>query len=597
MQHSYGAIGTPSVGHHRWRPLSRRSIDTGRGPFNRTARVLLHEMLWRRPPPQHGLRTAAAFASLLLHVLVFGAMLLAPPPGPPPVVATSGEAIEVRFIEPEPPPPPPPPPPKLQKLPPRAKPAPKQVAAQAVPKPSSARAPELQPVPLPTQAAPRISLDIQPTVAVPPPGAPQPVQRPQAAPPEPVLQAVAAPPPPKIVVEPSAMAVPPPPVQVEQLQPATVPSVRLQPVPVTQPQAVTGAPQLAVTLPDALPASLQPVERPQAIAPSPELAAVRLPAPALPQVTLETAAPSARPAPPDVQPVAPALRAPDAELAEVPVAPQFSSVPEVDVPSTLPEVADVAVPSPAPLPEVATTTATPAEQAATPEASATSAPQETQAPAEASAQTSWAKPSDQFAPAPEHSADGKPNPLERYDRNGKPSAPPQSTGTHGEGGESGNGSKSGEYVQLYPRGNSDVMGRRSSRVDYQPTLFEQYWAPQNESVLDTWLRHFVEKFTYKHTFDLGRGVHVNCVIGPMALFFSCGGDGPSAASAKSNDPRLNMAPANPLVPDLAPPATAPNAPPQSSRTDVQCQVARVAGGPPPPGCPGAPVQPSKSDQW
>jgi hypothetical protein len=365
---------------------------------------------------------------------------------------------------------------------------------------------------------------------------------------------------------------------------------------VDRPQAVTGAPQLAVTVPDALPASSQPVERPQAVAPSPELAAVPLPAPALPQVTLE-ATPSTQPEPPVVPPVAPAVRAPAAELAEVPAAPQPSSVPDVDVPSSLPEVADIAVSSPAPLPEVATTATEPATQAATPEAAATAAAQEAPSPADAPAQTSWTKPGDQFSPAPEHSAQGKPNPQERYDRNGRPAAPPQAAGTRGEGGETGNGSKPGEYVQLYPRGNSDVMERRSSRVDYQPTLFEQYWAPQNESVLDTGLRHFVEKFTYKHTFDLGRGVHVNCVIGPMALFFGCGGDGPPAPSAKSDDPRLNMAPSNPLVPDLDTPATAPVTPPQSSRTDVQCQMARVTGGPPPPGCPGAPVQPSKSDQW
>jgi hypothetical protein len=575
MQHSYGAIGAPSVDHHRWQPLSRRSISTGRGRFNRTARVLLHEMRWRPAPRQYVLRTVATLASLLLHLVVFAAMLLVQPLAYELTPSASTDAIEVRLIEPEAPPPPPPPPPQVQSL---AHVRAEAKAARAAAQPVPQRAPQLQPIPLPAQAASRISLELKPTAAVPPPGAPQPLQRPQARPPVPVMPAIAAPPPPKVVLEPSKMAVPPPPLQVEQVQPGTVVSTRLQPVPEPNPQTLTGAPRLSVTVPDALPASAQPVQRPQPVSPSPAMAEIPLPAEAVPNVTLEaTPAPQVKT---QALPSAPAMRAADAALAPVPVAPQAAPVPQVDVQSIQSRVVDVPVQAPA-LPAVQTATQAPAASA----------------PANTSAAASWVRPSDQFAPAPEHSANGKANPLNRYSRNGKPSASPLARGTHGAGAPGGAGTQPG-YVQLYPHGNSNVMGRNTSRIEYHPTLFEQYWVPANESALDSLLRRFVEKFTYQHVFDLGDGVRVKCVVGPLAIFAGCGGaDPPRQKSAKSDDVRLNMAPANPLVPGLGEPAptAAASSPPPGN--EVQCEVARVAGGPPPPGCPGAPIQPSKSDQW
>jgi hypothetical protein len=147
-------------------------------------------------------------------------------------------------------------------------------------------------------------------------------------------------------------------------------------------------------------------------------------------------------------------------------------------------------------------------------------------------------------------------------------------------------------VQVVPKGNSDVMTRNSDQLGYKPTVFDQYWAPDNESALDSFLRHFIEKLTVRHTFHVAPGVRVHCVLGPLAIFVSCGGDPPRKAPGNADDPRLNMAPAQPLAPGLAhsSPAPAASAPSLELDNTAQCQTARVAGAPPPPGCPGGPTK-------
>jgi len=128
------------------------------------------------------------------------------------------------------------------------------------------------------------------------------------------------------------------------------------------------------------------------------------------------------------------------------------------------------------------------------------------------------------------------------------------------------------------------------------------WAPQNESSIDTALRHAVEKTTVKHTFHLPRGVRINCKVSPLLpiALFGCGGDPPAKpASDPTLYKRLDLAPAKPLDPTAsasaanAASAPAPAAPVKLDNA-AQCAAARVTGGPLPPGCPGESQAPSRT---
>src|SRR6185312_2400586 len=66
----------------------------------------------------------------------------------------------------------------------------------------------------------------------------------------------------------------------------------------------------------------------------------------------------------------------------------------------------------------------------------------------------------------------------------------------------------GSYVQLKPRGDTAIMSHGTPNIGYTPTRFEQDWAPEGESSIDTALRRAVEKTTVSHTFRLPRGVRV-----------------------------------------------------------------------------------------
>jgi hypothetical protein len=137
------------------------------------------------------------------------------------------------------------------------------------------------------------------------------------------------------------------------------------------------------------------------------------------------------------------------------------------------------------------------------------------------------------------------------------------------------------------------MDHRAPDIGYRPTRFEDDWAPEGESSIDTALRHAVEKTTVKHTFHLPRGVRINCKVSPLfpIALFGCGGD-PPAKPAKDPElyKRLDLAPVKSLDPTVsgsvakttsAPVPTAP------IKLDIaaQCAAARVSGGPLPPGCP------------
>ncbi|MEO7068361.1 MAG: hypothetical protein ABI114_15740 [Rhodanobacter sp.] len=164
------------------------------------------------------------------------------------------------------------------------------------------------------------------------------------------------------------------------------------------------------------------------------------------------------------------------------------------------------------------------------------------------------------------------------------------------------GEKQGElagYIQLKPTGDTTIMSHRVPGITYKATRFEQDWTPEGESSVDTALRRAVEKTTLKHTFHLPRGVRIKCVVMPLLpmSLLGCGGaDPPPAPVADKVYDRLHMAPAKPLVAP-APAASSPSpvaAPMVKFNDAAQCAAARVAGSPPPPGCPETETLPRKT---
>jgi hypothetical protein len=148
----------------------------------------------------------------------------------------------------------------------------------------------------------------------------------------------------------------------------------------------------------------------------------------------------------------------------------------------------------------------------------------------------------------------------------------------------------GSYVQLLPRGDTEIMNHDRSNIGYRATRFDKDWTPVGESSVDTALRHAVEKTTVAHTFHLPRGVRIECAVHPLlpiALFGCRNPDPPPAPVANSVYDRLHLAPANPVVPPapVASSSAAATAPLKLDNSAL-CATARVAGGPPPPGCEG-----------
>ena len=146
----------------------------------------------------------------------------------------------------------------------------------------------------------------------------------------------------------------------------------------------------------------------------------------------------------------------------------------------------------------------------------------------------------------------------------------------------------GDYVQLKPTGDTEIMRHRRPDIGYKPTRFEQAWTPEDESSVDTALRRAVEKTTVKHTFHLPRGVRVECAVKPLlpiALFGCSNPDPPPAPVAASAYAPLHLAPAAPLAAASAPaPAASVPTPMVKFDNAAECAAARLAGGPPPPGC-------------
>lgn len=603
-------------------PADARPVVVLRSPREAAARAIVYRRRRAERPHDRALRIAAMAGTLLVHLLVlFGAIL-----GPAydlqePRVESA--RLQVRLIEkPEPPPPPPvrgTPPrrigprhsgntrtaatvpavraPSLPPTPAPSKPdtpvitvtAPKatiQIAKAAAPPPPLTLprpqpTPDLTPVPL-AGTPPRINLDTPPAVRpVPPKFQPEPVRKPQPegnrpmpTPPSLAMPAVPAQAAPAVATPSIALdrvappkAVPPSTVDLVRPQPPAAPAepaVEAIPLPAQAAPTIDLAPQLSTPTP------LVPRERPHVQAPS-----IQLAEPQLSAVPLEATTAPATP-----QPAAPAI---ELTKAASPAAPVVLARPQVAVtPST-----EVAPHEPsAPAASARETTATPPGSADAQENAPASAPEA----------------------APQGSDTGTPGAREGVPEAARASGAPAPSPGQGKGQGEGKQGKAqpgaaegakqgrlGSYIQLKPHGDADVMEHRAPDIGYRPTRFEEDWAPEGESSIDTALRHAVEKTTIKHTFHLPRGVRVNCKVSPLfpIALFGCGGD-PPAKPAKDPElyKRLNLAPVKSLDPTAstsvakAQSAPAPAAPIHLDNA-AQCAAARVSGGPLPPGCPNA----------
>jgi len=630
-------------------------------PLAAAMRARVYRERTRTRPPERGLRIAGMVGTLLVHLLFLFSFVLGPayPPAPPPSDSRD-EFLQIRLIEPPEPPPPPPvrgTPPKETG--PRHQGSGRRVAA--VRERSANVETAVAARPAPPDAEPVAAEVPEPVAPVPEPVAapPPPVSLPQPAP-TPELQPVplASEPPPIALPEPSLEPPVPPAFQPESVRKPQLegnqpmlppPSLALPEVPPQSPPAVS-APTIALqaVVPDQpRPASVTPVRAELPAAPPvPDLQPVPLPAQPSPSINLtgalNTPSPSVPVAKPQVQ--APAIKVAEAELAAVPLESQA-----VDRASTRPasvkiDVADatrLVMPGPsierpqlsAPVEPAVATDATddqPAESPspavaesapdagdsheddvsrapdATPEGSDTATPGQPDGVIDAPAEDSDARTADSSPETGQNNGDAGDGQSED---SGQPGGdqPGADQGVADQGGTQGT---LGSYVQLKPRGDTDIMQHRSPDIGYRRTRFEDDWAPEGESSVDTALRRAVEKTTVKHTFHLPRGIRVECAVMPLLpiALLGCGNpDPPAAPLDQSIYDRLNAAPANPLVPpEPASSVAAAPAPAPMIKLDnrAECAAARVAGGPLPPGCaaaglPARPVQlpASSSSSW
>ncbi|GGA34297.1 hypothetical protein [Dyella nitratireducens] len=637
-----------------------------KSPRDAATWAVVYRRRTREKPRDYLLKLTGAIGALLVHLLVllgsiFGSPYELPPPPPEP----KGNMLFVRLIPNKPPPPPPPP---VRGVPPKEHgpthrgntsqvvhathemstaapvaavtqppvPAPKQppVAAQ-VKQPAAEKAQQQPAAPLPPITLPKPSpQQIEqptPTGLPPPPLTLQAVQVPQPVPPQ---------------FQPEPARKPQP----EGTQPMPpLPSLALPTQPAQSAPTIT-APQMAVENPSLAPSpmpSVAPVQPspPSAAPPAPALQPIPMPAQEAPTVNLQA---SATPlATPNVQRTAPQQLGPvvrpqeQPTLAPVPVTP-VAAAPTPNVTPSAPalniEAPKLAVPevslrpqlSPAPAP-TPTTTQSETKPSTSPssekETAATSSPTPSPSPANAPANEGNASTSTAPNATPQGSETanpGQPNGVAQSpnENNGtQGTQPSSSTGngnnTAGEQGGGTPGTPNGTYIQLKPRGDTEIMSHNTNLPGYKRTRFDQYWTPEGESSVDTALRHAVEKTTVKHTFNLPQGVRIECQVMPLlpSSLFGCHNPDPPAKplDQKIYD-RLNLPTQNASVPktDVATAASAP-APtaPVVLDNSAECAAARVSGGPMPPNCPpdtSTPVKPlqpikpvgalpSKSGSW
>ena len=598
--------------------------------------------LRRQPPPrQRGRHVLAMAGTLLLHVLFLFAFVLGAafqPALPPP---HSEQPLQVRLIElPEPPPPP-----ALRGTLPKER-GPRHQGQRRPPKAQRERSANTVAVSANAPTAPAAPM-IAAVRQVPAPR-PKPVV---ATPPAATLPAPAPlplPKPAKPAGEPPVLAVPMP----TPLPPAPPP---LQPEPVRPPQlegnrpilppASLALPRVTVPVPANLPVMAMHINVPQMVAtvsvvPAPQPAAapdlprlqpLPLPAQPAPTVTLQMPvltpaliAPKALAAPaaassvssePKVALAAASASQPPTPIplskldvnlpARTPAAPALVLHP---VPSASIVVADVTpvTHAPSPLGESVSPAASASVESAMPvpralaPVTAIDVSRAPDATAQGSDTATVGEPTGAASapPAPVPATSGAPRSLvgaagKSADRRGKSLAAGRPGGDQPGALQGAPHGAVGDYVQLEPTGDTKIMRHDVPDIGYQPTRFDKDWTPENESSVDTALRHAVEKTTVKHTFHLPRGVRVECAVKPLlpiALFGCHNPDPPAVPVAEKVYDPMHLAPADPLATPssvAAHPASSASTPTPMIKFDnrAECAVARLSGGPLPPGCP------------
>jgi hypothetical protein len=604
-------------------------------PLAAASRTGVYRRRTRQRPRERGLRLVAATSAFVLHVVFLIIFVFGPAYDVQPPHASKVQALRVRLIDLSPPPVRGTPP---RQVGPRHQGRTKQamaVAERSANVEAAVRPPAAVAEPLVAQAArPKAPAQKRPVASRQPTSPGQRAPAPQLKPiplaggrPTVALSTPSVRPPVPPPFQPRIMRMP----QREGNRPMLpAPSLAMPDLPTPSPPAVT-VPSIALqadVLKTGAPASI-PVDRPQmtAAAPSPELQAVPLPTRAAPAVDLQTrlSAPVPRSDTPQVQ--APAVEVAQAQFEVIPAAPEVSPPKASPAPAIHIDVADktpVAVMQPAvkrPQLDAPTIVAaampgqpTPTEQAAEP-TSSTPPPATISADAPLSGQDTddgrdVSRAPDAIPQGSDFAVPGRPDAVAApTDSEGKTTAAAASSNTTS-GEQAGRDAKDrgiglpgasrsgtdlgtrqgqpGDYVQLKPTGDTEIMRHGTSSIRYEPTRFDQDWTPAGESSIDTALRHAVEKVTVKHTFHLPRGLRVECSITPllpMALLGCRNPDPPPVPVAEKVYERMRLAPANPLA-SPAPAASASTPAVEMVKVDngARCAVARVAGGPLPPDC-------------
>lgn len=573
-------------------------------PLAAATRGRVYHLRRRPPPPARGRRLVALVGTLLLHLLCLFAFVLGPAYQPKVLPESSREPLlQVRLIEP----PEPPPPPAVHGTPPKQR-GPRQQGRQPPVSPAEPNANAVAVVP-----------DVVPPAAPTPAPVPRPAPTPTPAPAP--LPPVSLPAPTPVPLPKPAQPLAPSPQMALSLPTLVAPALPApQPEPVRPPQAEGNRPILpptALALPQSsVPAVAAPptislqVAAPTVLAPLSETPEAAPASPQLPRPqpqTLPAATPIAptdlRLAPKLATPSVVAQAEPSTEIVEAPARPLTPTRVELAPATPAPAIAPAAL-----RPSLQTAATLAALTPSTPAPASTSEPEPPATPIPATADVSRApeatpQGSDTAAVGePAATASAAPAPTSAPVAPRPPQTAGTSTGTPGkslaagklggdrpgalQGAENG---AVGDYVQLKPTGDAEIMRHRRPNIGYKPTRFDQDWTPEDESSLDTALRRAVEKTTVKHTFHLPRGVRVECAVKPLlpiALFGCSNPDPPPAPVAASVYKPLHLAPAEPLLPIAAASAPAPasSTPMVTFDNAAECAAARVAGGLLPPGC-------------
>lgn len=649
------------------KPASGRSANPARimlnSPLAAATRARAFRKRTRERPRERLLRTFAALGALVLHLLfLFGFVLGSAYQVKPPHASKEPQLLQVRLIEPPEPPPPPP----VRGTPPKER-GPRHQGRRSSVVPTREVSANAQAItatrPPPAPAKPVVAKAAKPrATVVKPVAAPKPpIALPQPAP-TPDLQPIPLPSePPAVTLAMPALKPPVPPrFQPEAVRPPQVegnqpmpppPSLAMPDVP---PEASPPITISSIALNTELPKSTAPASitlaQPKVAAapPVPELQAVPLPAQQSPSVNLQAELSPPAPTTPQQQPQiqAPTVEVAEAELEAVPISPA-SAADTLTLPKVKIDVADSAptqaiqpsIQQPTPSPPATAPAAAPAPSPTSASEPATAAP--SVAAKQPAAAESAPKPGDvaigrDVSTAPDATPQGSDSARPGQPQGVTAEVPNASAGegartarqpaagkagdSAGRGRQQGKGQPGGDqagadqgkkqgaigtYVQLKPQGDTDIMTHSAPNIGYKPTRFEQDWTPEGESSIDTALRRAVEKTTTSHTFQLPRGVRIECSVKPLLpiALFSCHNPDPppKPVDAKVYE-KLDLAPANPLVPPEPAATVASPAPMVPVDNSAECAAARVAGAPPPPGCqsltpPAKLVPASSSSSW